>query len=84
MIGVFQPVWGGGKRVRMSEREERTAWDRAVGIFWRAAPWVGLIAMTELWRRSRQRVSGRLSVDVIATPAAFEKAEPRRGRRFPP
>ncbi len=80
MIGVFQPVWGGGKRVRMSEQEERTAWDRAVGIFWRAAPWVGLIAMTELWRRSRQRVSGRLSVDVIATPAAFEKAEPRRGR----
>lgn len=64
----------------MSDQKERSAWDRAVGIFWRAAPWVGFIAMTELWRRSRQHVGGGLSVDAIATPAAFEAAEPRRGR----
>ncbi|WP_312162281.1 YihY/virulence factor BrkB family protein [Phenylobacterium sp.] len=64
----------------MSEGKDRSAWDRAVGIFWRAAPWVGLVAMTELWRRSHQRVRGRLSVDAIATPEAFAAAEPRRGR----
>lgn len=64
----------------MSEQKDRSAWDRAVGIFWRAAPWVGLVAMTELWRRSHQRVRGGLSVDVIATPQAFADAEPRRGR----
>lgn len=64
----------------MSDQKERSAWDRAVGIFWRAAPWVGLAAMTELWRRSRRHVRGGLSVDAIATPEAFEAAEPRRGR----
>lgn len=64
----------------MSEQKDRSAWDRAVGIFWRAAPWVGFVAMTELWRRSHQRVRGGLSVDAIATPQAFAAAEPRRGR----
>ena len=64
----------------MTDPEERSAWNRAIGIFWRVAPWVGFIAMTELWRRSRQQVRGRLSVDAIATPRAFEEAEPRRGR----
>ncbi len=64
----------------MTDPEERSAWDRAARIFWRVAPWVGFIAMTELWRRSRQHVRGRLSVDAIATPRAFEEAEPRRGR----
>ena len=64
----------------MTDPEERSAWNRAIGIFWRVAPWVGFIAMTELWRRSRQHVRGRLSVDAIATPRAFEEAEPRRGR----
>ena len=64
----------------MTDPEERSTWDRAARIFWRVAPWVGFIAMTELWRRSRQQVRGRLSVDAIATPRAFEEAEPRRGR----
>ena len=64
----------------MSDQGKRSAWDRAVGIFWRAAPWVGFVAMTELWRRGRQRVQGGLSVDAVAAPGAFDEAEPRRGR----
>ena len=74
----------------MSEEKGRSGWNRAVSIIWRAAPWVGLAAMTELWRRGRQQVRARLSVDAIATPTAFEAAEPRRGRiaaaphRIPP
>ena len=64
----------------MSEPEGRSAWARAGSILWRAAPWIGLAAMTELWRRSRGRAPGGLSVDAIASPEAFDDAEPRRGR----
>lgn len=64
----------------MARDDDKGMWDRAVGIFWRAAPWIGFVAMTELWRRSHQRVRGGLSVDAIASPQAFAAAEPRRGR----
>ena len=31
----------------MAKQREQTAYDKAVSVFWRVAPWVGLVAMTE-------------------------------------
>ncbi|MET3528420.1 YihY/virulence factor BrkB family protein [Phenylobacterium koreense] len=64
----------------MTKDAERTAYDKAVSVFWRAAPWIGLVVMTELWRRSQQHHRARMSVDAIAPPEVFDAAEPRRGR----
>src|SRR5690606_15058207 len=40
----------------------------------------GLVAMTELWRRSRQSGRPGMSVEATAPPAVFDEAEPGRGR----
>lgn len=74
----------------MAKDDARSLTSRAASFLWRAAPWVGLVAMTELWRRSRGPHRPGLSVDVIAAPEAFDVAEPGRGRvaagphRIPP
>lgn len=67
----------------MARDDDRNFKARAVSLLWRAAPWVGLVAMTELWRRSRGSHLGGLSVDAIASPEAFDEAEPGRGRVAP-
>ena len=64
----------------MARRKAQTAYDKAVSVFWRVAPWVGLVAMTELWRRSRQSGRPGMSVEATAPPAVFDEAEPGRGR----
>lgn len=46
----------------------------------RVAPWVGLLAMTELWRRSLAKPKPGMSVQAEATPETFDHAEPGRGR----
>jgi membrane protein len=46
----------------------------------RLAPWVGLLAMTELWRRSIAKPKPGMSVQAEAAPETFDHAEPGRGR----
>lgn len=67
----------------MSSHQERNAYDKAVSLFWRAAPWVGLVVMTELWRRANLERRPGMSVDAIAPPTVFDQAEPGRGRMAP-
>ncbi|KRB46786.1 hypothetical protein ASE02_19890 [Phenylobacterium sp. Root700] len=74
----------------MSLRSIKSGLRVAGPILLRAAPWVGLVAMTELWRRSVMKPKPGLSVQAEATPEAFDIAEPGRGRlahgphRIPP
>jgi membrane protein len=64
----------------MAQDRDASRTKRLASLAWRAAPWLGLIAMTELWRRSRKPAPGNLSVEVQAPPEAFDTAEPGRGR----
>jgi len=64
----------------MAQDREASRTKRLASLAWRAAPWLGLIAMTELWRRSRKVAPGNLSVEAQAPPHAFDEAEPGRGR----
>lgn len=58
----------------------RSLKSRVGPVLLQAAPWVALIAMTELWRRSAFKPKPGLSVEAEATPETFEVAEPGRGR----
>ena len=64
----------------MAQDRDGSRTKRLASLAWRAAPWLGLIAMTELWRRSRKVAPGHLSVEAQAPPHAFDEAEPGRGR----
>jgi membrane protein len=59
-------------------------------LAWPLAPWIALAALLALWPRGHRRAAPGLSVQARADPAAFEAAEPGRGRlaeaptRIPP
>lgn len=54
--------------------------DRAGRFALQAAPWVGLVAMAELWRRRGLAARPGMSVEATAAPHVFDAAEPGRGR----
>ena len=64
----------------MSHEGTSPHWDRAVSVFWRVAPWVGLAVMTELWRRGQTQSHPGMSVQTTAPARTFDEAEPGRGR----
>ncbi|MDP3854145.1 YihY/virulence factor BrkB family protein [Phenylobacterium sp.] len=69
---------------------ERGIGHRAGRLALQMAPWVGLAAMAELWRRRGLASRPGMSVEATATPHAFDATEPGRGRlahgphRIPP
>lgn len=64
----------------MAKQRAQGRLEKAAGIALQAAPWVGLIAMTGLWRRALRPKPGVLSVEAPVTPASLDAAEPGRGR----
>jgi membrane protein len=55
-------------------------WGRAADAAFRLAPWIALAATAVAWRRAATKGKPGLSLEAAAPPAAFEIAEPRRGR----
>ena len=79
----------------MSRQEVRPAGSRGApprlaGVAVRAAPWAGAAAFALLWLRERRGASGRSAPSPQAVIAAYDAAEPGRGRlaerppRIPP
>jgi membrane protein len=64
----------------MAKLKKQTTYEKAVSGFWRVVPWVGLVAMTELWRRRRLQDQPGMSLQATASPKVFDEAEPGRGR----
>lgn len=66
--------------VRQGKQRTRAAGPAAAGLLLRAAPWAGMAAFALLWIQARRPDELEVVVPPEALPAAYEAAEPGRGR----